>query len=400
MSNPSHTPGEALALAAGPYITSLSVPPAVLDLVRSTLQDLLVADDQSTPYASSVEIEPEGTYRILADGRTFRSKLEAEWVPDHLVRMLLLAELDAHPERLHLHAGAVAVENRGVVIAGFSGHGKSTLTTALVRSGFDYLTDERVAIDSDSLTVSGFPKPISLVKGSFTVFPELHPDVLGHGKATVTEWQIPASAIGSGAMLTELRARVVIFVKYEAGSDVSVEGIHPVTAVARLLHDSPDIARFGAAALRVCAALCTSALCVELTYSRPTDAGPVVRALLDDADREVPSPDVEVFEADGAPSIDAEPHEIDGADRLVRTTTHTILVIDGRALVHVEDDQELVELDESATAWLMLVDGVSTVDGLIDAVHEETGVDRNDLAPGAKRALSDLASRGLLSYAI
>jgi hypothetical protein len=387
---------EKLALVAGPYITSLSVPPELLHLVRSTLHDLLVDGDQTAPYSASVEIEPEGTYRILADGRTYRSELEAIRVPDGLVRMLLLAELDAHPERLHLHAGAVADGKRGVVIAGFSGYGKSTLTTALVQSGFDYLTDERVAIDSDSLMVSGFPKPVSLVSGSFTVFPEFNPAVHGHGQATDTEWQIPASTIGSGAMLTEMLAKVVVFVNYQAGSDIGVVPVHPVTAVARLLHDSPDIARFGAAALRVCAAFCTSTLCVELTYSRPTDVAPVVRALLDEADVELPSHDVAVFEADGTPSSDSDMHKVAGPDRLVRTSAHTILVIDGRSLVHAEDDQELVELDESATAWLMLVDGVNTVDDLIDAVREETGINRRDLEPSVKRLLSELASRGLV----
>ena len=86
---------EKLALVAGPYITSLRVPPELLHLVRSTLHDLLVDADLTTPYSASVEIEPEGTYRILADGRTYRSGLEAMRVPDGLVRMLLLAELDA-----------------------------------------------------------------------------------------------------------------------------------------------------------------------------------------------------------------------------------------------------------------------------------------------------------------
>lgn len=390
------TPDGTLALVAGPYITSLRVPAEVRGLVRSTLQDLLIDDDQPTPYSAVVEIEPEGTYRVLADGRVYRSEIELRRVPDSLVRMLLLAELDAHPERLHLHAGAVADRGRGVVIAGFSGSGKSTLVTSLVRAGFDYLTDERVAIDSADLTVSGFPKPISLVRGSFEVFPELHPDLLGHGHATDTEWQIPASAVGAGALLTELNARLVVFVNYEEGADVRIDQVHPVTAVGRLLHDSPDIARFGATALEVGGRFCTSALCVQVTYSRPADVGPAIRALLDETDHGVASHDVEVFDAEDLSPVGGAPGDIDGTDRLVRTSAHTILVIDGRALLHAEHGQELVELDESATAWLMLVDGASTIDELIDAVHEETGIDRAALGLGAKRALRNLADRGLV----
>ncbi|MFT6289457.1 MAG: hypothetical protein ACJAR2_000042 [Ilumatobacter sp.] len=396
MTDPINQPDGAHALVAGPYITSLRVPPELRELVSSTLQDLLVVDDRPTPYSAVVEIEPEGTYWISADGRVYRSALEARRVPDGLVRMLLLAELDAHPERLHLHAGAVADHNRGVVIAGFSGSGKSTLVTSLVRAGFDYLTDERVAIDTADLTVSGFPKPISLVGGSFEVFPDLHPTVLGHGQATDTEWQIPASAIGTGALLTEMNAQVVVFVNYEEGSDVSVERVHPVTAVGRLLHDSPDIARFGGAALRVCGQLCVSTLCVEVTYSEPSDVGPAIRALLDESDGGISSFEVEIFTPEGAPTTD-EVRDIAGADLLARSSAHTFLLIDGRALAHSEHDQELVELDESGSAWLMLVDGVSTVDDLIEAVHAETGLDRSSLELGARRALGDLADRRLVS---
>jgi hypothetical protein len=288
-----------------------------------------------------------------------------------------------------------------VVIAGFSGSGKSTLTTSLVRAGFDYLTDERVAIDPDDLTVSGFPKPVSLVGGSFEIFPDLHPAVLGHGQATDTEWQVPASAIGAPSLLTELDARVIVFVNHEAGADVRIEHVHPTTAVGRLLHDSPDIARFGGDALRVCGRLCTKALCVELTYSRPGDVGSAVRMLLDEADQGIRSYDIEVFGADDAavPAEDRHPHQVDGSDRLARTSTHTVLLIDDRALVHAEHDQELIELDESATAWLMLVDGTSTVDELIDAVHLETGIDRASIELGARRSLDGLAARWLVSPA-
>lgn len=61
------------------------------------------------------------------------------------------------------HAGAVrAPDGRVVVVAGPSGAGKSTLTAALVRSGWDYLTDEAVGIASGTLQATGYPKPLAL----------------------------------------------------------------------------------------------------------------------------------------------------------------------------------------------------------------------------------------------
>ena len=57
-----------------------------------------------------------------------------------------------------LHAGAVERDGRAVVVVGESGRGKSTLTAALVRDGFAYLTDELVQIDPVTLRVAPVPE--------------------------------------------------------------------------------------------------------------------------------------------------------------------------------------------------------------------------------------------------
>jgi hypothetical protein len=44
------------------------------------------------------------------------------------------------------HAGAVARDGRGVVLAGDSGHGKTTLVLELARRGWDFLSDEVAAL--------------------------------------------------------------------------------------------------------------------------------------------------------------------------------------------------------------------------------------------------------------
>jgi len=65
-------------------------------------------------------------------------------------------------DHLVLHAGAVARGDATVVVAGPSGRGKSTLTAALVQHGFDYLTDEVVALDPSTGAVRTYPKPLDL----------------------------------------------------------------------------------------------------------------------------------------------------------------------------------------------------------------------------------------------
>ncbi len=63
---------------------------------------------------------------------------------------------------LVLHAGGVAKAGTGVVIAGGSGTGKSTLVAALAHAGFEYLSDEILLLCPRTLRLFGFPKGITL----------------------------------------------------------------------------------------------------------------------------------------------------------------------------------------------------------------------------------------------
>jgi hypothetical protein len=58
--------------------------------------------------------------------------------------------------RFPLHAGCVAREGRGVLLAGTSGSGKSTLTAALVKDGWDFLTDDMVFLTRQAGTTSAW----------------------------------------------------------------------------------------------------------------------------------------------------------------------------------------------------------------------------------------------------
>ncbi len=79
-------------------------------------------------------------------------------------------------------------------------HGKTTLTAALVRDGFGYLSDEVAAIDPDSLVVRAYPKSLSLDPGSWAVHAALAPKVPVSVSAFATsQWQIPAEDIRPGS---------------------------------------------------------------------------------------------------------------------------------------------------------------------------------------------------------
>lgn len=59
---------------------------------------------------------------------------------------LPLTEVMKRRGRFPLHAGCVAREGRGLLLAGTSGSGKSTLTAALVSDGWEFLSDDMVLL--------------------------------------------------------------------------------------------------------------------------------------------------------------------------------------------------------------------------------------------------------------
>ncbi len=60
------------------------------------------------------------------------------------------------------HAGAVAREGRGLVLAGESGHGKTTLVLELARRGWDFLSDELAALSRTDGRLHPFPRALRL----------------------------------------------------------------------------------------------------------------------------------------------------------------------------------------------------------------------------------------------
>lgn len=68
-----------------------------------------------------------------------------------------------------VHSGVAAWDEGMVAIPAASGGGKTTLTAALVREGFDYLSDEALAFDYDG-EVLPYPKPFAFTPWSARVF--------------------------------------------------------------------------------------------------------------------------------------------------------------------------------------------------------------------------------------
>jgi len=104
------------------------------------------------------------------------------------------------PDRLFLHAAAVAWQGRAIVIPGHSHAGKSTLTAALLRAGAGYLSDEYAVLDAEGV-VHPFARPL-----------HMRPPTPGPSR------EVPAAVYGGRTIEEPLPIGMVISTAYRKGA--------------------------------------------------------------------------------------------------------------------------------------------------------------------------------------
>lgn len=121
------------------------------------------------------------------------------------------------PEFLQLHAASLELDGKGLVLAGDSGVGKSTLTAALVARGWGYLCDEFALIDARTLDIHPYPRAICIKRSGYDLVEGLGIPPDGHryrkGCKGLVRFIDPL-AIRPGAVGRTCPARLVVFPKY------------------------------------------------------------------------------------------------------------------------------------------------------------------------------------------
>jgi hypothetical protein len=107
---------------------------------------------------------PEPQLTLLANGRAFRLRGDGD-VESAATTLLHLMTLAVRSHYL-LHAGCVAIDGRGIVLAGGSGIGKSTLCAHLAVRGAELLSDEIAPLARESGLIEPAPLAVGLRPGA------------------------------------------------------------------------------------------------------------------------------------------------------------------------------------------------------------------------------------------
>ena len=168
------------------------------------------------------------------------------------------------------HAGFVSAGDMAIALPAESGDGKTTLTGACLRAGFDYGSDEAICVDLESAAVVPYPKPLGLSEWSRTALGV--EDAALAFPAGTAEGYATAADLGAKIATGPLRLEHVVISEYGHGAP-ELEEVAGSEAMRILLEMSFNHYKFGARAFQLAAQLANESTTWRLTYDEPLAAG-------------------------------------------------------------------------------------------------------------------------------
>ncbi|PMR61327.1 hypothetical protein C1A38_09320 [Verrucosispora sp. ts21] len=164
------------------------------------------------------------------------------WAP-RLVRQAMTGQLLAEG-MIYAHAAAFTVRERGILIAGHRGRGKTTtLLTGLHHLGGDYVTNDRLMLHASDTRLHGYPWPMPLRAGIGTLaaLPHLRHRLPAGQRPLTTEqkWVFPDKVViepddfsgllhHGGTVASQMTPSVMIWPRLDPSrTGVSVERVDP-----------------------------------------------------------------------------------------------------------------------------------------------------------------------------
>jgi hypothetical protein len=212
-------------------------------------------------------IEGDGLAFVSRNGGA-ASVIGASQAAPFIKALLVEAVLAAAPPNIALHTACLGHRNRALLLSGPPGAGKTTLTVALSRSGFDYVSDDITLLGSDG-RVQGVPFPPAIKKGARPLLARYCADIAAlpiHMRLD----DVPVRYLGVPRPLriAWMDAGWIVHLHRVAGARPELRKLDPVGALAQLMGEAHSSA--GAATIdemRALIALAERARCFDLIYS-------------------------------------------------------------------------------------------------------------------------------------
>jgi hypothetical protein len=191
----------------------------------------------------SVRTDAAGDYEITLDGDLLARCDSMSEARRTTLQAILLALHGIGNVSALLHASAVEIAGRAVIIAGPTEAGKSTLTAALVAAGGHYLGDDLIGLGPDGTSIGTFPVAASIKSGSFDVVRHRFPQLDQAEIHELAERRVRYLDLAptSKAALRSLPVGAVLVPAYTPGAPLEVQPLTAIEAFAGLIESGTEI---------------------------------------------------------------------------------------------------------------------------------------------------------------
>ena len=172
---------------------------------------------------------------------------------------------------LQLHSGALASNDRAVIMAAPPGSGKSTLAAAMMLTGFRLLSDEFGVLSPETGCFLPMLKPIALKNQSVEVIRTFSKEAVigplytGTRKGDVAHLAPNEASVGAAAR--SARPELIVFPAFEAGAKLKAHRVPDEEAFARLAFNSFNYHLLGPIGFDAVARVIESCPAYQLRYS-------------------------------------------------------------------------------------------------------------------------------------
>jgi hypothetical protein len=194
-------------------------PTSARSVYASALGDVLYVDP-----ADQLFMNVGADLRVVAEAGLGRVRASVRgptepylWLVTHPLFPLPLMECLKRRSLYSVHAAGLAIDGRGLLVAGTSGAGKSTLAVALLRVGLEFMGDDMLflAPTDDGLQLHAFPDEIDITEQTANLFSELTGSSTVRerpagrsGRSPLMSWARPGSAAPAGQRCWSFRGWV------------------------------------------------------------------------------------------------------------------------------------------------------------------------------------------------
>jgi len=185
-------------------------------------------------------ISQDDTYAFYRNSREVVREKSLVYVKNVALFELFTA---LYPEQSWLtvfHSAVVQKADRAIILSGYSGKGKSTLTAYLTSVGFDLVSDDLGILEAENAGITYTPFAMSLKKDAWDLLSGHIPGVAALKPNKIYEemlkFYMPSSRNSRLDPPPPLTSAILLFISYEASVPGKVEPLSPAEALSRLVH--------------------------------------------------------------------------------------------------------------------------------------------------------------------